>query len=73
MEIFSNDFGLIIAEDFNVDVSSDTNYCEDLINMLVKMSFASLITEPTRCTNTSSTSIDHIRSNTERNFHFFCF
>ena len=43
----------------------------DFMNMLVEMSFVSLITEPTLCTDTSSTHIDHIWSNMDRNFHYF--
>ena len=36
--------------------------------MLVEMSFVLLITEPTCCTDTFSTLINHIWSNIDRNF-----
>ena len=52
MENFFNQVNVFIAVDFNVDLNSGTNYCEDCINMLVEMSFMSLIIEPTRCTDT---------------------
>ena len=73
MENFSSDVNMIIAGDFNIDLNSNTNYCGDFMNMLVGMSFVSLITEPTRCTDTSNTLIDHIWSNMDRNFHSFVF
>ena len=71
MENFSNDVNMIIAGDFNIDLNSNSNYCGDFINMLVEMSFVSLITEQTRCTDTSSILIDHIWSNMDRSFHSF--
>ena len=73
MENFSNDVNVNIAGDFNNDLNSNTYYCGDFINMLVEMSFVSLVTEPTRCIDTSSTLIDQIWSNMDRNFHSFVF
>ena len=46
---------MVIAGDFHIDLNSNTIYCGDLFNMIVEMSFVSLITEPpTGCTHTSS-------------------
>ena len=73
MENFSNVINIIIAGDFIIYINSNTNYCGDFKNMLVEMSFVSLITEPTRCTDTSSTLIDHIWSNMNRIFLSFDF
>ena len=73
MENFSNYVNMIIAGDFNIDLNSNTNYYGYFIIMLVEMSFVPLITEPTRCTDTSGTHIDHIWSNMDRNFHSFVF
>ena len=70
---FLNYVNVIITGDFNTDLNFNTNYCGDFFIVLVEMSFLSLITEPTLCTDTSSTLIDHMWSNMNTKFTCFVF
>ena len=65
---FPNDVNMIISGDFIIHPNSNTNY-----RGLVEISFVSLITQPTLCTKTWSTLIDHLWFNMDRKFHSFVF
>ena len=72
-QMMSMYFMFLIARDSDIGLKSNTKYCGSFINMLVEISFVSLITKPTRCTNTSSTHIEHTCSNIDGKFHYFSF
>jgi len=57
---FSSDSDIILIGDINVNMLGDSNTVNNLSNMFSSLSFTSLITDPTRETNNSSTLIDQI-------------
>ena len=53
----------MIMGDINIDLASQTNYVSDYNLLLQSNFFFSLITKPTRVTNSSKTIIDHVLTN----------
>ena len=54
---------VMIMGDINIDLASQTNYVSDYNLLLQSNFFFSLITNPTRVTNSSKTIIDHVLTN----------
>ena len=55
----------IVTGDFNIDLTKPNRIERDFINLMYTFAFSSLISEPTRVTNESSSLLDHIWINGE--------
>lgn len=64
-DVFCNNWKCVLAGDFNLDFHSNEYYCNKIKNMFNILGIKQNITEYTRCTNVSSTTVDYVLSNFE--------